>query len=39
MYFTEDDFIKKKHKNIPNIEKYMYSLKGVSNFGMFFLII
>lgn len=39
LYYTEDDFIKKKHKNIANLEKYAISIKGCSNYLPYFMII
>jgi hypothetical protein len=39
LYFTEDDFIKKKHKNIANVEKYMTTIKGCGSYVPYFMIV
>jgi len=35
IFYTEDDFLKKKGKSISTIEKYMSALKGVGSFAPF----
>jgi hypothetical protein len=35
MFYTEDDFLKKKGKSISTVEKYAAALKGVGAFAPF----
>mmetsp|Transcript_5538 Transcript_5538/g.8705 ORF Transcript_5538/g.8705 Transcript_5538/m.8705 type:complete len:162 (-) Transcript_5538:1136-1621(-) len=38
VYYTKDDFEKKKHKSISVIEKYMHTAKGLLSFLPFYFI-
>lgn len=39
IYYTDDDFVKKKHKNVSIVEKYMFLAKSMAGYSIYFVII